>query len=99
MRLNITQQNTIEIENSKKEDVYFVIVGEVFFERHGNTFNNITNNNVDNYEVEVLPTDNINLELKITSSRNTNRVYVIVEDKQYNHGAVFLNPTLKEEDK
>ncbi|WP_243675434.1 hypothetical protein [Clostridioides difficile] len=30
MRLNITKQNTIEVENSRKEDVYFVIVDNVF---------------------------------------------------------------------
>ncbi|MFN1844601.1 hypothetical protein ACK2FW_17255 [Clostridioides difficile] len=30
MRLNVTKQNTIEVENSRKEDVYFVIVDNVF---------------------------------------------------------------------
>ncbi len=30
MRLNITKQNTIEVEGSKKEDVYFIIVDNVF---------------------------------------------------------------------
>lgn len=29
MRLNVTKQNTIEVENSRKEDVYFVIVDNV----------------------------------------------------------------------
>lgn len=38
MRLNITKQNTIEVEGSKKEDVYFIIVDNVFFERKGNVF-------------------------------------------------------------
>ncbi|HGM3949264.1 hypothetical protein [Clostridioides difficile] len=30
MRLNVTKQNTIEVENSIREDVYFVIVDNVF---------------------------------------------------------------------
>ncbi len=46
MRLNVTKQNTIEVENSRKEDVYFVIVDNVFFERQGDVFNSITNNNL-----------------------------------------------------
>ncbi|VIF62576.1 Uncharacterised protein [Clostridioides difficile] len=97
MRLNVTEQNNIEVEYSKKEDVYFVIVGDVFFERHGNGFGCITENNLNGYQVEIIPTDNINLELKITSSRSTNRVNIIVEDKQYNHASILFNPTLKED--
>nr|UWI50715.1 hypothetical protein NZ312_03200 [Clostridioides difficile] len=95
MRLNITQQNTIEVENSKKEDVYFVIVDNVFFERNGDKFNDITNNNLKNYQVKILPTDNIYLELKITSTEEKEPVFVVVEDRQYNHSGVLFKPTVE----
>lgn len=64
MRLNVTKQNTIEVENSRKEDVYFVIVDNVFFERQGDVFNSITNNNLNNYDVKILPTDNVFFRIK-----------------------------------
>ncbi|MGO0902935.1 hypothetical protein ACYZFO_14825 [Clostridioides difficile] len=92
MRLNITKQNTLEVENSKKEDVYFVIVDNVFFERHGDVFNSITDNNLNNYNVEILPTNNIFLELKITSTKDLEPVFIVVEDRQYNHGCVMFKP-------
>ncbi|MCI9977456.1 hypothetical protein JY742_15105 [Clostridioides difficile] len=92
MRLNITKQNTLEVENSKKEDVYFVIVDNVFFERHGDVFNSITDNNLNNYNVEILPTNNIFLELKITSTKDLEPVFIVVEDRQYNHGSVMFKP-------
>lgn len=92
MRLNITKQNTLEVENSKKEDIYFVIVDNVFFERHGDIFNSITDNNLNNYNVEILPTNNIFLELKITSTKDLEPVFIVVEDRQYNHGSVMFKP-------
>lgn len=95
MKLNITQQNTIEVENSKKEDVYFVIVDNVFFERNRDKFNDITNNNLKNYQVKILPTDNIYLELKITSTEEKESVFVVVEDRQYNHSGVLFKPTVE----
>lgn len=95
MRLNITEQNTIEVENSKKEEVYFVIVDNVFFERNGDKFNDITNNNLKNYQVKILPTDNIYLELKITSTEEKEHVFVVVEDRQYNHSGVLFKPTVE----
>ncbi|MGX8126794.1 hypothetical protein ACWTV9_11065 [Clostridioides difficile] len=94
MRLNITKQNTLEVENSKKEDVYFVIVDNVFFERHGDVFNGITDNNLNNYNVEILPTNNIFLELKITSTKDLEPVFIVVEDRQYNHGSVMFKPVV-----
>ncbi|NMS89209.1 hypothetical protein HGQ85_04645 [Clostridioides difficile] len=94
MRLNITKQNTLEVENSKKEDVYFVIVDNVFFERHGDVFNSITDNNLNNYNVEILPTNNIFLELKITSTKDLEPVFIVVEDRQYNHGSVMFKPVV-----
>lgn len=94
MRLNITRQNTLEVENSKKEDVYFVIVDNVFFERHGDVFNSITDNNLNNYNVEILPTNNIFLELKITSTKDLEPVFIVVEDRQYNHGSVMFKPVV-----
>ncbi|MDB3084077.1 hypothetical protein C4097_05830 [Clostridioides difficile] len=94
MRLNITKQSTLEVENSKKEDVYFVIVDNVFFERHGDVFNSITDNNLNNYNVEILPTNNIFLELKITSTKDLEPVFIVVEDRQYNHGSVMFKPVV-----
>ncbi|KPI55479.1 hypothetical protein KW94_02965 [Clostridioides difficile] len=94
MRLNITKQNTLEVENSKKEDVYFVIVDNVFFERHGDVFNSITDNNLNNYNVEILPTNNIFLELKITSTKDLEPVFIVVEDRQYHHGSVMFKPVV-----
>ncbi|MFL8675515.1 hypothetical protein [Clostridioides sp. GD02404] len=94
MRLNITKQNTLEVENSKKEDVYFVIVDNVFFERHGDVFNSITDNNLNNYNVEILPTNNIFLELKITSTKDLEPVFIVVEDREYNHGSVMFKPVV-----
>lgn len=94
MRLNITKQNTLEVENSKKEDVYFVIVDNVFFERHGDVFNSITDNNLNNYNVEILPTNNIFLELKITSTKDLEPVFIVVEDRKYNHGSVMFKPVV-----
>lgn len=94
MRLNITKQNTLEVENSKKEDVYFVIVDNVFFECHGDVFNSITDNNLNNYNVEILPTNNIFLELKITSTKDLEPVFIVVEDRQYNHGSVMFKPVV-----
>lgn len=94
MRLNITEQNTLEVENSKKEDVYFVIVDNVFFERHGDVFNSITDDNLNDYNVEVLPTNNIFLELKITSTKDLEPVFIVVEDRQYNHGSVMFKPVM-----
>ncbi len=94
MRLNITKQNTLEVENSKKEDVYFVIVDNVFFERYGDVFNSITDNNLNNYNVEILPTNNIFLELKITSTKDLESVFIVVEDRQYNHGSVMFKPVV-----
>ncbi|HBH3595897.1 hypothetical protein [Clostridioides difficile] len=64
MRLNVTKQNTIEVENSRKEDVYFVIV------------------------------DNVFLELKITSTKDLEPVFIVVEDRQYNHGSIMFKPVL-----
>ncbi len=31
----------------------------MFFERQGDVFNSITNNNLNNYDVKILPTDNV----------------------------------------
>ncbi|MCP3282905.1 hypothetical protein QPD70_18100 [Clostridioides difficile] len=94
MRLNVTKQNTIEVENSRKEDVYFVIVDNVFFERQGDVFNSITNNNLNNYDVKILPTDNVFLELKITSTKDLEPVFIVIEDRQYNHGSIMFKPVL-----
>lgn len=94
MRLNITKQNTIEVEGSKKEDVYFIIIDNVFFERKGNVFYSITNNNLNNYDIKILPTDNIFLELKITSTKDLEPVFIVAEDRQYNHCSVMFKPVM-----
>ncbi len=92
MRLSINSQNLIAVENAKKEDVYFVIVDGVFFERKNDIFSNITDDNLNGYEVKIAPTNSIYLELEITSHKETGEVLVIVEDVQRQHGKILFKP-------
>ncbi len=47
-----------------------------------------------NYDVKILPTDNVFLELKITSTKDLEPVFIVVEDRQYNHGSIMFKPVL-----
>ncbi len=92
MRLSINSQNLIAVENAKKEDVYFVIVDGVFFERINNNFCSITDDNLNGYEVKIAPTNSIYLELEITSHKDAGEILVIVEDTQRQHSKILFKP-------
>ncbi len=94
MRLSINDQNLIAVENVKKEDVDFVIVDGVFFERNKDIFCNITDDNLNGYEVKIAPTNNIYLELEITAHKDSGEVLVIVEDIQRQHGKILFKPEI-----
>ncbi|HGM3506065.1 TPA: hypothetical protein ACKOR7_000619 [Clostridioides difficile] len=37
---------------------------------------------------------NIFLELKITSTKGLEPVFIVVEDRKYNHGGIMFKPTV-----
>lgn len=92
MRLSVNEQNLIVVEDAKKEDVDFIIVDNVFFKRMHNVFCNITNDNMNGYEVKISPTNNIYLELEITAHKDTGEISVIVEDTQRQHSKILFKP-------
>lgn len=92
MRLSVNDQNLIAVEYAKKEDVDFVIVDGVFFERKNDVFHNTTNDNLNGYEVKIAPTNSINLELEITSHKDVGDILVIVEDVQRQHSKILFKP-------
>lgn len=92
MKLTINSQNLIAVENCPKDDVTYVIVGRVEFSRHGQSFHNVTNNNMEYYEVKIAPTDSIYLELDITSRVPVRDVYVTVRNKQDEEAKIQFTP-------
>lgn len=94
MRLSVNGQNLILVEDVKKEDVDFVIVDGIFFERKNDIFCNITNDNLNGYEVKIAPTDSIYLELEITSHKDAGEVLVIIEDIQRQHSKILFKPEI-----
>lgn len=94
MRLFVNSQHLIAVEDAKKEDVDFVIVDGVFFERKNDHFCNITNDNLNGYEVKIAPVDSIYLELEITAHEDTGEVLVIVEDITRQHSKILFQPKI-----
>lgn len=90
MRIKDNGNGCIEVEGTKRDDVIFVMVDYVFFERHGEKFVNTTNDNINGYNVEILPTNNLNLELKISTVTGKGSGTVFVEDKNCEHSKITM---------
>ncbi len=99
MRLSVNEQNLIVVEDAKKEDVDFIIVDNVFFKRVNNAFCNITNDNMNGYEVKISSTDSIYLELEITTHKDTGKVFIIVEDINRQHSKILFEPKIVDNSK
>lgn len=85
MRILDKGKGIIEIQDVNKNNVDFVMVDYVFFQRMkpDGDFINTSNNNINNYTVEILPTDNIFLELKISAKNvKSGKVFISTMDNQ-----------------
>lgn len=95
MKLTINSQNLIDVQDCPKDDVAYVIVGKVEFSRHGQSFHNVTNNNMEYYEVKIPITDCIYLELEITSGVSVEDVCVTVRNKQGEEAKIQFTPKVR----
>ena len=95
MNLRLLDHNNIRVEDASKSDIHFVIVDGVFFQRIEESFNAITNNNLNGYQVEIAPVDSLDMVLSITASRATEEITVIVEDRIYQHGQIRFIPSVR----
>lgn len=95
MKLTINGQNLIDVQDCPKDDVTYVIVGKVEFSRHGQSFYNVTNNNMEYYEVKIPITDCIYLELDITSGVSVEDVCVTVRNKQGEEAKIQFTPKVR----
>lgn len=94
MRLAIIDHNLIAVEGAKKDDVNFVMVDSVFFERSDDSFHNTTDNNVAGYEVRIAPVNSIDMVLEITSSKSkkSQAICIYVEDNKQNRSTLYFTP-------
>lgn len=95
MKLMINDQSLIVVKDCDKEDVTTVRVDQVEFARDKSNFYNITNNNINNYEVEIAPTDSVYLELDITSGKAVKDVCVMVTNKQGEQDVIQFSPRIR----
>ena len=95
MRLSVIDHNLVRVENASKAEVYFVIVDDVFFQRNQDSFDSMTNNNVDGYQVQIAPVDSIDMVLNITAAHETGPVTVVVEDRKYQHSQIRFSPQVR----
>lgn len=95
MKLSIIDHNLIRVEGAVNSEVYFIMVGDVFFERNPKGFDSVSNNNVNGYQVQIAPVDSIDLVLDITAAHNAEPVAVVVEDRKYQHGLIRFTPQIR----
>lgn len=83
------------MEGAANYEVYFVMVGDVFFERKLRGFELVSNNNVNGYQVQIVSVDSLDLALYISAARSAEPIDVVVEDRRYQHSLIRFTPQIR----